>query len=115
MSGFKELRIPEIEEGKSIHTGKWFVFVNDVGVKYANDHENFLHIDGRRMCELKSDRENARIMFDTKLDAFAKSIEFYALHNKAYPWTKEFTELLDKTKGTGSLFDENESQIMRFE
>lgn len=113
MSGFKELGVPEIEEGNSIHVGKWFVFVNDNYSKYIDNHINFLHRDGRQMCELKSDTENDRIMFDTELDAFSASIDFYALHNKTYPWAKEFAELI-KAEGY-SVGSNDESQTMRFE
>lgn len=91
MSGFKELRIPEQESNCSIHGGQWFVFVNDnYGSRYANDGYHFLHKDGKRLCKLRSDIENGRLMFDTQLKAFEKSIEFYTLHCERYPWISEY-------------------------
>lgn len=112
-SEFKELCVPEVEQGKSIHVGKWFVFVNDYYHKYINGQTNFLHINGQQMCELKPDIENGRIMFDTEIDAFSASIAFYELHNKAYPWTKEFAKLIN-AEGH-SVGSNDKSQTMRFD
>lgn len=96
MSGFKELRVPEQESNCSVHGGKWFVFINDDhGTKYVTDGYHFLHNSGNRLCELRSDIENGRLMFDTQLEAFEKSIKFYTLHCERYPWTSEYMNCSD--------------------
>ena len=112
MSGFKELNLPEQESNSSIHGGKWFVFINDDYGKYTNDHCNFLHIDGKRLCELRSDSENGRIMFDTQLEAFEKSVAFYTLHCELYPWSQQYTTC----PPAGNLpVDDVNSETMRFD
>lgn len=115
MKEFRELGVPEVEVGISIHAGKWFVFIdNSTDAKYVNDDLHFLHNNGREMCKLRKDTENGRIMFDTELDAFTKSIEFYALHSKIYPWGEAYGNCLT-AKYIGTPAADFESQTMRFD
>jgi len=112
---FKHLCRPEEESGVSVHVGKWFVFI-DAGPcfgRYPDDAKNFLHIDGTKLCELPlNDPGCGHVMFDTEVEAFTKSYEFYNQYQEKYPWSVEYCDALDRAAG---VTNDNESQVMRFE
>jgi len=120
---FKHLCRPEEESGVSVrvsvHVGKWFVFI-DAGPcfgRYPADEKNFLHIDGTRLCELPiNDLDCGHVMFDTEVEAFTKSYEFYEQHQEEYPWGADYCDALDRAAvAHGDSSTDGESQVMRFE